>query len=133
MTSASVRIEGLEALYRRFDSIDDLADALVVATREALKLLDKRLREYPPPPANSRYIRTYRLRESWRKRIDRTPYGAVGTVESVGVSYNRYVMDDVYQAEIHRGRWHTVQSVAAEKSEEINDIYGRYVKARLEK
>lgn len=38
---------------------------------DALLLLYRAAIFYPPPPPNSRYVRTYRLRDSWDIRLNR--------------------------------------------------------------
>lgn len=69
---------------------------------------DLRGTPYPPPPAGSRYVRTYKLKRSWRAaRINR----GVRIVNNAGIRgrgpYATYVVGDLHgrQAEIHAGRW----------------------------
>lgn len=52
----------------------------------------------------------------------------LGEVYSSGASqgrkrYERYVQDDDNQADIHRGRWQTVQSVAQAKRPDVEGIF----------
>lgn len=129
----SVKITGLERLKPYLRELGNLDGGLNAPTRDALVMLQSRLREYPPPPAGSRYIRTYNLRHSWITELLRQPNGVLGQVASFGVPYNRYVMDDTRQAPVHQGRWHTVQSVSAEKQAEVQDIYSRYIDNELRK
>ena len=95
------------------------------------------LKKYPPPPANSRYIRTFKLRNSWQVRRAQMKAGVVSAkVRSDGSARNRsgryggFVMDETMQASVHRGRWHTVQSVA----DDFQPVLARSVatQARLE-
>jgi hypothetical protein len=61
--------ENVANLYRRYlrSVVDGRQGTLRGATGEALELLYKRATDYPPPPPNSTYIRTYTLQRSWDK------------------------------------------------------------------
>ncbi len=43
--------------------------SLKSATERALKVIYEAFRKYPPPPSNSRYTRTERLKESYRYEV----------------------------------------------------------------
>lgn len=75
-------------------------------------LLDE-LRYYPPPPANSSYVRTYRLREGWTVTIQRESEG-FSIIINNPTPYAKYVVGSLatarataasFQADIHKGRW----------------------------
>lgn len=66
------------------------------------------LQHYPPKPANSKYVRTYKLREGWGF----SGYGATTKVVNP-VEYAPYVQGDDTQAYMHVGRWRTVSQVIA--------------------
>jgi len=67
------------------------------------------LKHYPPPPPQSKYKRTYILREGWSfdgfgakiKVVNRVPYA-------------KYVQGDGDQAYMHVGRWRTVSKVISD-------------------
>jgi len=77
------------------------------------------LRAYPAPPPNSKYVRTYRLRNGWQMNI--VPATGGFTIEIVndavdkrGRAYSKYVKGSFAkaraaaakaQAWMHRGRW----------------------------
>jgi hypothetical protein len=86
--------------------------------RLADDVLDE-LQQYPPPPPDSKYVRTYRLRNSWRIGI--IPATGGFTIEILndarderGVEYSKYVVGSLAtvratalkaQAWMHKGRW----------------------------
>lgn len=112
---------------RVLDSISNYADrfsqrALDIAERVYDRLADDALddlRKYPPPPPNSKYKRTYRLRNGWRMEL--VPAAGGFTIEFIndardkrGVSYPKYVQGSLararavaakWQAWMHKGRW----------------------------
>ena len=67
------------------------------------------LKHYPPPPPQSKYKRTYILREGWGF----AKYGAAIKVVNP-VAYAPYVQGDKEQAWMHKGRWRTVSKVIAD-------------------
>lgn len=77
---------------------------------------------YPPELGNQRYRRTGRLGMSWTFTARRTAEGVIGELSSRPASglgrpwYARWVMDRNFQAQIHRGRWQTVQGIAEERA-----------------
>jgi hypothetical protein len=75
-------------------------------------LLDE-LRYYPPPPPNSTYVRTLKLKNGWKLHLYRGSEGAHIIVEN-DVGYTPLVAGSLaqalaaakaFQARIHQGRW----------------------------
>lgn len=71
------------------------------------------------------YRRTRTLAKSWSRTVQTVPGGAVGEVGSNEniAPYNRFVQDRTQQARIHRGNWHTVQSVVAASRSHVHAMY----------
>lgn len=69
----------------------------------------KRADMYPALRPNSKYKRTYILREGWGF----SKYGA-GIKVVNNVPYAKYVHGDNDQAYIHKGRWRTVSKIIAD-------------------
>jgi hypothetical protein len=110
-------LDGLSNYAARFDQRAAEIGERVYESLEA-ELLDD-LKRYPAPPANSKYKRTYRLRNAWRSEI--APSTGGFTIEIVndavsarGVEYSKYVVGSLAQdraqaakaqAWMHKGRW----------------------------
>lgn len=92
-------------------------------TQEALDLLKERMQIYPPPPANSKYDRTFDLKNSWQTTVLLS--GATLGKLTSNIPYGPYVQDADNQAGIHQGRWQTVQQVEQEEDANITAIYER--------
>jgi hypothetical protein len=112
---------------RVLDSISNYADrfsqrALEIAERVYNQLADEALedlRKYPPPPPNSKYKRTYRLRNGWRMELAPAAGGFTivfinDATDKRGRSYPKYVQGSLakarataakWQAWMHKGRW----------------------------
>ncbi len=88
-----------------------------------------KIRRYPPQRPGSSYRRTNTLKRSWSRRIEGRGLEIRGIVASNGAMapYNRTVQSRPHQARVHRGRWHTAQSV----SEAAQPVVQRMVMNRL--
>jgi hypothetical protein len=81
---------------------------------EKMNVIAQSMRKYPPPPAGSRYVRTYRLRES--VKVLRLDNGHAVNIDPVrrGRHYGKYVVGNAKgeeQAWMHVGRWHLFANV----------------------
>lgn len=127
-----IQIEGTAALRRILERLEVLPDGLEPAVDEANQLLLEELRDYPPKLPNQRYVRTFRLRDSWQpSRIMRE--GTLGRVWG-DIAYNQWVMDERFQAAIHQGRWQTVQRIARDEAlqQQVSDIFERRLQAMVD-
>ena len=91
----------------------------------------KRLKVYPPPPANSRYIRTYKLRDSMK--VERAANGYTIKIDPVqkGRHYGVYVLGNAYgtgQARIHSGRWRLMRDVTEEEVKKLPPMVEDHVR-----
>lgn len=100
--------------------MEQMPDQIAPVVERYMKKLHKAARVYPPPIPNGKYIRTYKLRRSWRVgKVSMSDNEISGSVYSDGSARNKYgedyaprVMDAAHQATIHQGRWHTTKSMA---------------------
>ena len=113
--SAHLEIRGLEKVLARLDSAK-LDSMMHTAMRGVVDELQAEMMVYPPPPPNSSYTRTGKLKQSWSKKVTSSGRAWLGVVGS-RIHYAPYVQDENRQADIHRGRWQTVQSVAKDKKD----------------
>ena len=108
--SPQIVVTGVPKLLRKLDAA--MADQTIKRGLEGgMNILRDVLKKYPPPPAGSKYVRTRRLGNSWAQRTSGFAMKAEGFVGN-NTSYARYVQDEEKQAQVHQGRWQTVQSVA---------------------
>lgn len=132
MSGATIEIRGLDVIQAALGRIDNLLADMAEPTRETLELLKRRMQDYPPPPAGSKYVRTYRLRNSWQEDIILSG-NVLGRLESVNVPYAPYVQDEQHQAQIHQGRWQTRQQVAREEEQNVLALYEVYIQELINK
>lgn len=112
--------QALDRFLGEIDGNQELDQAVErVAERQSRRLADK---PEPPPPTNSRYVRTGRFSDSWR--VD------PGTQESSRLIVNdatdengRLYPDFVagHQAYMHVGRWWQVESELDEIKDDLKD------------
>lgn len=127
----NVNVRNLDRIKAKLDKLP--AGMRGVVTTEAAKYLignERRgLQYYPPPPASSRYQRTYKLRFGWQVSAwgDRTK-----TRIQNRVKYAPYVQGDYDQAWMHKGRWRTVSKVISDNMKgvmnAINEAVARYLR-----
>ena len=64
------------------------------------------------------YGRTGDLGRQWTKRVRRVAGGIRGVIGS-DTPYAKWVINEPSQAQIHRGRWYTVQKVAEQQADAV--------------
>ena len=123
----TITVKNLDAAIRKLDRLDRM-DYLRGVADSGARLLKSEVAKYPPKPPNSTYRRTGKLGGSWTQKVTRGGRQG-GWVAQIGtrLNYAPYVQDATEQAEIHRGRWQTVQSVAADKRDEIFNFVKRAI------
>ena len=113
----TITVKNLEAVERKLANLDR-GDYLQGVANAGAQLLRAEMRRYPPKPAGSTYRRTNTLKHGWTEKVTGDRSGWLAVVGN-RVKYAPYVQDATRQAEIHQGRWQTVQSVAKDKQAEI--------------
>ena len=92
--------------------------------RGFLTPLKRELRTYPAPPPNSKYIRTYNLKQKWQYTVYSPRHAEIGNM----AEYAGWVQG-VDKATIHEGRWDTAAEVVDTRLEEwikkLSDRFGR--------
>lgn len=119
----TVNLGALATLDRRLGAALDRA--LHAGTEDGTMLLLREMKVYPAQRRGSTYKRTNVLKGSWHKSVKRASGGWSGEVLSSGMvaPYNVWVQKAGLQAEVHRGRWPTEQSVAARLQPHIVRMY----------
>lgn len=115
-----------------FRQVENLGSELGDPTEDALGLLYQEITDEPPPPPGSTYKRSGREVSSWQE-IMTLSEDELGRVESAFPEYNRYVQDEDWQAQVHRGRWPTTQGVSRDKETAVLQLYETYVQRLLKK
>ena len=96
------------------------------ALTKGAEILVADVKRYPPKPPESTYRRTMTLHDSWTNKKGRS---ALQRVIGTNVGYAPYVQDADRQAWMHRGRWHTAQSVARDRADDVR----RFIVTALER
>lgn len=125
MADVTITIDDKEVREMLRRTPRDVDRALRLAMRDAVTLLTRDMKEYPRAPFGSTYIRTNVLKDSWSNNVQVRGGEVTGIVGSNSnmAPYNRYVQDEPKQAEIHQGRWNTVQSVAEMRQPTIERMF----------
>ena len=125
-----ITVVGMDKVLKQLDQLGKLEKTLGPVLKKNQKKIQKALKKYPPPPPNSSYTRTFKLKNSWDAPPPRfTSRGAFAWVFADGSArttygrYDHYVMNAERQAAIHRGRWHTTKSVEEDfRDKVVSDI-----------
>ena len=140
-----ITIQGLDALFRKFERVQAIA-ILTPPMQRAVLRLQRRLASYPPAIPDSRYVRgrgmankagrvtrltSEKLGSRWTTRVTRDAGGITGTVGN-NASYVRWVQSAVDQANVHKGRWPTDQSVLRDEGPVIVADFKSVIDTALE-
>jgi len=96
----------------------------------ALVNVRNKMQVYPSPPANSRYVRTYLLRDSWRVDTNGQRFALINTAANRGREYAKYVVgspDGQDQAWMHVGRWQLMRDVIDAEVAELNPLISKEI------
>jgi hypothetical protein len=133
----SISITGVDRLVRNLGLATAQA-VLTPPTERATTRLKDDLKEYPPPPPGSGYVRTGDLGRGWKSRRPRaTATGLTGEVYNAVRSrrtrkpYAMFVQKAGEQAAIHRGRWQTDADVVAANRRDIEQDFARAIDKAL--
>jgi len=101
--------------------------------KKAADAIVKQMRVYPPERTGQRYVRTFKLRDSWRVK----PVSKGFTVAS-GVSYGRYVVGTPTgaiggggQAWMHVGRWLLFRDVAEYETSLLPPMVEEHIRLKV--
>lgn len=125
MSDIALRIEDSEVRRVLAESPAKAARAMRAGMNDATALLLRDLQTYPPARTGQKYVRTRVLGNSWSRDIQGEGLalrGIVGSNQNMA-PYNREVQDLDRQAQIHRGRWPTVQGVSANRERTIQEMF----------
>ena len=125
----TITVKNLDAVQRKLANLDRI-DYLKAVANEGGRILQNEMQRYPPEPSGSTYRRTHILHKGWRTKVSGDSGGWLAVVGN-RVKYAPYVQDANRQAEVHQGRWQTIQSVAADKREEIIKFVKRAIQQWL--
>jgi hypothetical protein len=119
-------IVGLDALLAALGEWPEIIrPRLHDAAEAALLSLRDPLGTYPEPPSDSRYRRTYTLGRGWSESVPEFSPEASGFEAEIGnpTPYGPYVQDADTQAAVHQGRWKTIQAIAEQNTEVIEEYF----------
>ena len=140
MTTSGISITGMDATLRKLARLGKLESTLGPVLTRNQHMIQKKLQKYPPPPPGSKYVRTYKLRRSWTVQAPifggshfRALVYADGSAKTRYGPYDFRVMDAKRQAWMHKGRWHTTDSVAKEVTADVLKDVQRAIDKELAK
>jgi len=128
---ASIRIEGVDKLMRKFNSLRQIHSILRPPMQRSVMILQADLAKYPSPRPNSSYVWTGTLGRSWTPRVRTEGDRLVGRV-GTKVIYAPFVQSQQFQANIHRGRWQTDVQVLERNRTRIMRQFESAIKQALE-
>jgi len=132
-----IRVDAREAEQMISQAPVQIRRAMRMGMEDATALLLRDMRDYPTQRPGSTYIRTHTLDRSWNREV-KGQFMAVGD-ELRGVifsngniaPYNRLVQDDLFQAQVHRGRWLTVQDIQRLRQQDVQRVFEARLQAEL--
>jgi len=113
MADIVIDIENEEQVLKVINSLSNPA-YLAPAVNEIGATFATDLAKYPPPPENSTYRRTGNLGRSWTHVQKVDLFGFRSTIGNVR-EYAPLVQDRDRQANVHQGRWQTIQDVQEDR------------------
>ena len=120
MTQLSLSFTGAELVRK---GLQDLSGEIPKIGRlqiyRTMQAIVKELKEYPPPPLGSTYVRTGNLGRGWTITSRSNGY----TLRNP-VSYTKYVHGNAYgleQAWMHAGRWRLLRDEVEEEAAKLPD------------
>lgn len=121
MATVTMKVEGVDKLMRHLEP-KQYQRVVRQTMREATKLIKDPLQTYPPRIPTSPYRRTFTLMQGWTSVVRQKAGWILGIVGN-RVAYAPYVQDKTRQAEVHQGRWRTVQDIAQAKADEVVNLF----------
>lgn len=106
-----LEVEGLkEALRGLAATPNQVRQEMGMAMAKALFEAHDYIAKYPPEIPGSTYVRRTRLGGDWSVNINHFSQGVRGFLVNT-MPYSPYVQDLEKQAEVHQGRWRTIQDL----------------------
>ena len=137
MPKTLIDVTGLDELIARMKRYPvEMAKGMELTMKATLLTLWENVPPYPAPPPDSAYDRTGTLGRSLGSDIgggQGVGEPSVFVVRKLGagfegkfgtnLEYAPLVIGDDTQAEVHRGRWYTMRTIASRASEKINRLW----------
>lgn len=109
MPNITIQVKNAKLVAKGLANIRAEIPRISASTIEkAAKGIVKEMRNYPPERPGQKYVRTGRLRDSWKIKMLSTGVTVTGNPVHKGRAYGRYVVGDgsgAGQAYMHVGRW----------------------------
>ena len=109
-----IRIEGLDALFRKLQRLEKIEDALRPWAERTLKAAEKYTNYSQTQPARlpgQKYIRTFELRSGWQNQITVQQGSIIAKRYNNRTPYGLWVMGRRTQTRIFAGRWPTDEGI----------------------
>jgi len=154
MTTVRVELKGADALMRKLGKATALS-TLRPAMQRSVMRVHKDIAEYPEPPGAGSfkgfasdkqrrwffaalrrgdiavpYVRTGTLGRRWTTKVTMGPDELLGTIGN-DTAYAPFVQSGGQQAQIHQGRWETIEKVLDDNKPAIEQEFKRAIDKAL--
>lgn len=127
-----VNDRAVRKLLSKLDKLGKIEETMGGPMDEALQLIYNEISPYPPPPAQSRYRRTYTLGRRWQKYSKKINRGIEGHVTNDTI-YAQWVQHSQYQTAVHRATgWKTDEQVAMATHVRVQSLLERGIERIIE-
>lgn len=132
MTQLTIQVRNAELVGKGLANIRAAIPRISARTIEkGAQAIARRMRVYPPKPANSKYVRTFRLRDSIKVKRMTTGYAvSIDPVSPRGKRYGRYVVgfaDGSGQAG-QNSHWRLLRDVTEEEIEKLPPLVEEHIR-----
>lgn len=122
----TAQVEGMADVQHMLRNVKNIN--LSKPMNDATAQLLKDAKVYPPTLPKQKYIRTYRLRSEWERKVHGSKGELIGDVFNYRTPYGQWVQHPIFQAMIHRGRWSTTTRIFTMRQAKIFAMFDAYVK-----
>ena len=131
MVDFEIKVEGLQEIVNQMHAFPRTLNQEIQQTMaQSLDVLQEKVPDYPPKPANSTYDRTFLL---WNSLTVSDHQLHIAKTEKLGnmhqasfgskVEYAPYVISDEMQAEVHQGWWWTMSVIVERAKDKITQLF----------
>ena len=136
MPRISIGVEGVQTVRKGLENLRaDIPKVSIERVGESADSIIEIMKKYPRKLPNQKYVRTYKLQNSWKKK-KLTGFGFAIEADPVqkGRHYGKYVVGNSYgeeQAGIHAGRWKLFYEVVMKEGDKLVKNIDRAIKGAI--
>lgn len=136
MPRISIGVEGVKVVRNGLENLSrDIPKVSIERIGASADEIMTIMRKYPAKPPGSKYVRTYRLKNSWKKKkVTGLGYSVEADPVQKGRHYGKYVVGNAYgeqQAGVHAGRWKLFYEVVQKQTDKLIRSIDRAIKGAI--